>query len=57
MDENIVTELRDWAHIIEGIKGKATMVMLSGELFTEAADEIERLRTEIAFLKNQQEKP
>lgn len=51
MDEDIVNELRDWAQIIEGVQGKAKLVMLSGEMFTEAANEIEKLRKTIAGME------
>lgn len=46
MDEDIVQELRAWAYIVNGVQGKATIMMLSGDIFAEAADEIERLRGE-----------
>ena len=42
--DDFVKELRDWAHIADNIQGVAKLVMLSGEIFTEAADEIEQLR-------------
>lgn len=51
MDDDIVNELRDWAYITNNVQGKATLVMLSGEIFTDAADEIERLRTEAKHWK------
>lgn len=47
MTDDIVTELRDWAAITDAPKGKVAVVMLSGQVFTDAADEIERLRAEL----------
>ena len=44
MADDIVTELRDWAAITDEAQGKAILVMLSGQVFADAADEIERLR-------------
>ena len=45
-DNDIVTELRDWADIIDrtSSSGLATVTMVSGAVHREAADEIERLR-------------
>lgn len=43
-DSDIVSELRDWAAIIDETQGKACVVMLSGQVFTDAADEIQRLQ-------------
>jgi len=43
-NDEIVTELRDWAYITDESQGKAALVLLSGDMFTNAADEIEELR-------------
>jgi hypothetical protein len=50
-DEDIVQELRNFASIIEQCKGAASVVMLEGQIFIEAADEIERLRRELAMIR------
>ncbi len=42
--DDIVQELRDWECIIDGVQGKAVVMMLSGAVYATAADEIERLR-------------
>lgn len=42
--EELVDSLRDLAFIIDECQDKAHVRMISGSLFTEAADEIERLR-------------
>lgn len=47
-NDDIVEELRAWAEIITKSKGVATMVMLSGDPFERAADEIERLQADLA---------
>jgi len=47
MTDDIVQELRDWAMITEEVQGKAVLSMLSGQIFTEAANEIERLRSSV----------
>jgi hypothetical protein len=44
MDEDIVDNLRSMAYIIDESRGKAVVTMLSGNMFNEAADEIELLR-------------
>lgn len=41
---DIESELRDWAYIIKYSKGKAHVVMLSEDIFEDAANEIKRLR-------------
>lgn len=46
MADDIVQELHDWATITDEVQGKATLVMLSGRVFADAAAEIERLRSE-----------
>lgn len=46
-EENLVDNLRDMAYIIDESQGKAVVTMLSGSMFNEAADEIERLREEV----------
>lgn len=48
-DEDIVQRLRDWAAIIDATKDRAAVVMLSGQTYVEAADEIERLREQLAL--------
>jgi uncharacterized protein YaaN involved in tellurite resistance len=45
-DRNIVEELRTMARVVDESQGEATVTMLSGSLFDDAADEIERLATE-----------
>ena len=44
MADDIVQQLHDWQHIVDESKGDAVVVMLSGRVFGDAADEIERLR-------------
>lgn len=44
MSDDIVTRLRDMAHVIDVAQGKAELVMTSGVMLNEAADEIETLR-------------
>lgn len=41
---DIADELDDWAYIIDNAQGKAHVVMLSGEVYRNAASEIRRLR-------------
>lgn len=43
---DIVDELYDWAAIIDQSKGHAVVVMLSGDIFTRAAEAIEALRNQ-----------
>lgn len=45
MIDDISSELRDWAFIVDETIGKAHVVMLSGLVFSKAADEIEKLRS------------
>ena len=45
--DDIVERLRDFAEIVEKSKGTAAMVMLSGDVFVEAAEEIKRARQEV----------
>jgi hypothetical protein len=45
--DDIVERLRDFAEIVEQSKGEAVMVMLSGDVFVEAVDKIERLQDAI----------
>lgn len=47
MDNDIVQDLRDLATIVDQVQGKYTFTMLSGQIFSDAADEIEQLRSEI----------
>ena len=42
--DDIVEELRTFAEVVDMSKGSAQLVMLSGDVFSTAADEIERLR-------------
>lgn len=44
---DIVQQLRDWSHIIEGSSGRGRVIMTSGSLFDEAANEIETLSKEL----------
>lgn len=46
-EENLVDNLRDMAYIIDESQGEAVVTMLSGSMFSEAADEIERLRASL----------
>ena len=48
--DDIVEELRDWGDIVNGSKGSAEVVFISGDFLHEAASEIERLRAEIKVL-------
>lgn len=48
--DDIVIQLRDWEYIITNSKNRAWVVVLSGGVFSQAADEIERLRAEKAEL-------
>lgn len=41
---DIVTELEDWAYIVDKSQGEAYVVMLNGSVFQKAATEISRLR-------------
>ena len=50
MMSELVEYLRAFADIIDRSKGVASLTMIGGELFTEAADEIERLRADNASL-------
>jgi len=45
-DKNIVEDLRIMARVVDESQGEAAVTMLSGSLFDEAADEIERLTTQ-----------
>jgi 23S rRNA U2552 (ribose-2'-O)-methylase RlmE/FtsJ len=51
--EDLVESLRDMASIIDESQGAAVVAMLSGDMFSEAADEIERLYNEINDLRLQ----
>lgn len=50
---DIVEELNAWADIIDKSKGKAQVVMLTGEVFVDAAAEIAMLRTLVRNLSTQ----
>lgn len=52
MIDDISSELRDWAFIVDETIGKAHVVMLSGSVFSKAADEIDRLRSLIDGVNN-----
>lgn len=57
--EDIVEELLDWADIIERSQGKASLIILSGEVYRAAAEEIIKLRkagTELANMIKLSEK-
>jgi len=47
MEEDLVDNLRSMAYIIDESRGKAVVTMLSGNMFDEAADEIEQLRASL----------
>ena len=51
MADDIVQQLHDWQHIVDESKGDAVVVMLSGRVFGDAADEIERLRDKVQDLR------
>ena len=46
-ERDIVDELDDWAYIIDGVQGSAGVLMLSGDVHRQAAEEIKRLRAEL----------
>lgn len=48
---DIVEELHNWAHIVDGVQGKALVWMLNGSVFVDAAGEIINLRAEIVRLQ------
>ena len=50
-EEDIVQELRNFAYIVKECKGVAVVTMLEGTIFDDAADEIERLRRELAMIR------
>lgn len=52
MHEDIVEVLRDFAFVVDNIQGKAQIMMLSGDIFNESADEIDRLRAEVDVWKS-----
>lgn len=49
---NIAEDLRSFAYVIDQSKDKVRVVMLSGDLLIEAAEEIEILHKELARLKS-----
>jgi hypothetical protein len=49
---DILQELRDFAYIIDESKGVAVVTMLESEIFSDAANEIERLRKEVESLNS-----
>lgn len=49
MTDDIVQQLRDWAYIIEESRDKFAVTMLSGDIFDDAANEIERLRSSVVL--------
>lgn len=51
-DQDIVEELLDWADIIDKSQGRASVIMLSGEVYRAAAEEILKLREASADLIN-----
>ena len=44
--DDIVKELLDWQYIVDETQGKATVIMLSGNIFGDAAKEIKHLRAD-----------
>lgn len=50
--KDIVEELLDWADIIDKSQGRASVIMLSGEVYRAAAEEILKLREASADLIN-----
>lgn len=52
MSDDILTKLRDLAYIVVNSENRAQVVMLSGDILSQAADEIERLRAEIVRLNS-----
>lgn len=50
--QDIVEELLDWADIIDKSQGRASVIMLSGEVYRVAAEEILKLREASADLIN-----
>lgn len=54
----LIESLENFAHIINETQGKATITMLNGDIFQEAANEIRELHKTInAAIKLLQEKP
>jgi len=49
MTDDIVQQLRDWAYIIEESRDNFAVTMLSGDIFHDAANEIERLRSSVVL--------
>jgi predicted nucleotidyltransferase component of viral defense system len=54
MSNDIVNNLRALAHILDGLNNKVKLNFESGYIFTEAANEIEKLRLEIAHMNTQE---
>ncbi len=50
-EEDIVQELRNFSYIVKECKGVAVVTLLEGTIFDAAADEIERLRRELAMIR------
>ena len=50
--DDIVEELRTFAEVVDTSKGSAQLVMLSGDVFSTAAAEIERLKAETSDWQN-----
>ena len=48
-NQDIVQDLRDWSYIVEMSRDKCAVTMLSGDIFDEAANEIERLRSSVVL--------
>jgi len=48
---NLVEELRFFAKIVEETNGKLNLIMLSGQLFAQAADKLEELQKRIEVLE------
>jgi hypothetical protein len=49
-NEDICEDLRNFAYIVDNSVGSASLVMLNGRIFSEAADEIESLRLKLKSL-------
>lgn len=52
MRDDLVTELEDFAAVVDGCNGKALVTMVSGELFLDAAAEIRYLRGIVSLVRD-----
>jgi hypothetical protein len=48
---DLIEDLRSWQFICDNIEGEAFLIMKSGRIFKQAADEIERLLSVIADME------